>query len=189
MVYIIEGNMEKETVSGEYVGARRYNVAVEDVQREIDNLAVEGFDVLRTTSVENSMLQLSRWVREISKEIRNGSLVAKYTYAEFKKLVNEIPVGTDFSKIAKDHAAAKQSLKPDPESSQINKGQGTSTVGKMEEYMLLKKSALEAECEAVGLPKTGKREELVKRLLGPHPPKIWLERKRRNQVCLLNGRN
>lgn len=39
-------------MSGGYVGARWYNVDKEKLNKELSNLKSEGFDVLRTTSVE-----------------------------------------------------------------------------------------------------------------------------------------
>jgi ERCC4-type nuclease len=60
MVYIIEGNENAQTVSGDYVGARWFNVNKERLQEEIANLQSEGFEVLRTPSRENTMFELAR---------------------------------------------------------------------------------------------------------------------------------
>lgn len=189
MVYIIEGNMNKQTVSGDYVGTRWFNIKTDGIEKEIENLKAEGFDVLRTTSVENSMMQLARWTQRVAKDVRHGSLKAKYTYENFKKCVNRIPREVDFSKIAKDHAASKleaqeaAAAKEQTKEQPVAKRQRTGAAREAEDqYLGWKKSELEAECRKFGLPKTGRHGELVQRLLGPHPPKIWLMRKQRGQV-------
>jgi hypothetical protein len=41
------------------------------------------------------------------------------------------------------------------------------------------KTELETMCVKVGLPKTGNRLKLLERLRGPHPPKVWLQRKQK----------
>lgn len=41
-----------------------------------------------------------------------------------------------------------------------------------------KVAELRAECERYGLPTTGNKASLIKRLLGPRPPAAWLQRKK-----------
>jgi hypothetical protein len=40
---------------------------------------------------------------------------------------------------------------------------------------------LQTLCLQVGLPKTGPRNKLIERLRGPHPPKVWLQRKQKGE--------
>jgi len=247
MVYIIEGNENKQTVNGGYVGARWYNVDKEKLHKEIENLEKEGFDVLRTTSVENSMMELSRWVSRVARKVAEGTMKAEYTYAEFKDQVAKIPKKTDFSRLAKyyveqkaeraaaasaaaadddsdievwsnagnHNAAASRGKKPAPSAgSQEQKrsakkrkssvkcgghGPDDYTAKKRKsndngglvggggggdgdiDYSAWETKALKAECEAVGLKKSGTREECIQLLKGPRPPAVWLERKRMNE--------
>lgn len=211
MVYIIEGNENKQAVSGDYVGARCYDVDKEKLHAEIDNLRQEGFAVLRTTSVENSMFELSRWAQRAAAEIKAGALRAEYTYAEFKEKVAEIPKQTDFSRIAKYHMHQEQlqsaaESKADGGSLEVLSATGnqssshssdvrtSSSLGKPpskkkwsgrickdDEFNGWTKLALQDECAAAGLPKTGSREDLVARLEGPRPPKLWVKRRRMKQ--------
>lgn len=218
--YIIEGNENKQLVSGGNVGASWYNVDKEKLQAEIENLKSEGFDVLRTTSVENSMFELARWAQKVAAEMKAGTIQARYTYAEFKMKVAEIPKQTDFSRIAKDHVHQKllkeaalsqtaayasdievvsetanhlssrisgakisppsswSSSKPPPKK---HKAERNSDDGDNDEFFGWTKAALQDECAIAGLPKTGSRTNLVARLKGPCPPKLWLERKRQKQ--------
>lgn len=187
MVYIIEGNINKQTVSGDYIGARWLNVNVQKLNEEIENLQSEGFDVLRTTSPENSMFELARWARRVVKEVKDGTMELKYTYQSFKQEVASIPKTMDLSRIAKDHAMKR--TKATAHSEESRKPQATESVAAKsvnlqrpdDEYVLWKKSELEAECASVGLAKTGSRLDLIERLRGPRPPKVWLERKRLGQ--------
>ena len=48
MAYIVEGGKEAQQLTGGYVGQRHYNVTREQLDREIEKLESEGFDVLRT---------------------------------------------------------------------------------------------------------------------------------------------
>lgn len=111
MVYIIEGNEDKQAVSGGYIGARWFEVDKGKLQEEISDLKAEGFDVLRTTSVENSMFQLARWVEKISADLKAGKMRAELTYAEFKEKLSKIPKQTDFSRLAKNHTAERKANK------------------------------------------------------------------------------
>ena len=254
MVYIIEGNENKQTVNGGYVGARWYNVDKEKLHKEIENLEKEGFDVLRTTSVENSMMELSRWVSRVARNVADGTMKSEYTYAEFKDQVAKIPKQTDFSRLAKYHveqkaereaaaaaaAAADDSdievwsnagdhnaaasrgssgKKPAPSAGSLQQkrpakkrkssanggGYGSDDYSGCSQeqkrpakkrksndngglvggggdgdidYSAWETKALKAECEAVGLKKSGTRDECIQLLKGPRPPAVWLERKR-----------
>lgn len=215
MVYIIEGNEDKQTVSGNYVGARRFQVNKEKLQEEISNLEAEGFSVLRTPSMENSMFELARWVQRVSAEVKAGTMKAKFTYAEFKRKVAEIPRETDFSRLARYHAserraAAKEAAakteifcgttdsnsrgqgRPNSheeslsQQSPASKKQKTCEPVENDLYAKWTKSALMAECAAAGLSKSGTRAELVERLKGPRPPPAWLKRAAKKQYVPSN---
>ena len=103
MAYIIEGNIEKELVSNNFVGHRKFNVTRERLEEAIDGLKAEGFDILRSSSPENSMLELGRWAIRVAEEIRTGKLEIQYTFEEFKEAVKKISREVDFSRLAKYH--------------------------------------------------------------------------------------
>lgn len=107
MVFIIEGKEEKQQVTGGYIGHRMYDVNIDRVKDEIENLKSEGFEVLRTPSRENTMFELGRWSKRIAEEMRTGVLTAQYTYSQFREEVKKIPPGTDFSRLAKYAVARK----------------------------------------------------------------------------------
>jgi hypothetical protein len=104
IAFIVEGKLEKQQVTGGYVGSARFQVPKARFEEEIANLEAEGFDVLRTTRAENSMFQLSRWAEKVAKEVQNGKLQLKYTYNEFVAQLKKIPNEIDFSRLAKDYA-------------------------------------------------------------------------------------
>ena len=101
MVFIIEGKEERQQVSRGYIGHRRFNVDIDRLKEEIENLKSEGFEVLRTCSVGRTIHEVSRVTEQVAEEIREGKLVAEYTYQEFKDKCKMIPRGTDFSRLAK----------------------------------------------------------------------------------------
>lgn len=196
MVYIIEGNENKQTVSGGFVGARWFEVNKEKLSEEIENLEQEGFDVLRTTSVENSMFELARWVQRIFAEMKAGTMKAQFTYVEFKQKVAEIPRQTDFSRIAKYYKKERSKLaqsqssltdtgyptspknRPSlPSEQPAAKKRKSSVVDEDDSYAGWSKNALVNECQAAGLAKSGSIAALVARLKGPRPPPAWLKRK------------
>ena len=102
MIYMIEGNLKRQQVTGGYVGSFDYGLHTQDIEREIANLESEGFEVLRTTSRDQSMLDLARWVKKVVlTDLKSGKLTARYTYAEFIEELKKIPPSTDFSRLAK----------------------------------------------------------------------------------------
>ncbi len=113
MAYIIEGKLEKELVSNNYVANARHKVSKERFEQEVANLEDEGFEVIRTCSVKNSMLQLSRWAESVAIDIQSGKLPLKYTYDEFLREVDKIPKNVDFSHLAKYHASKRKAAKMD----------------------------------------------------------------------------
>jgi ERCC4-type nuclease len=212
MIYIIEGNENAQTVTGGYVGARWFNVDKDKLNEEIANLKNEGFEVMRTPSRENTMFELARLAKRIARETEAGTLVARYTYAEFKKECSKIGAGVDFSRLAMYHmqqkrlsvetvkrSATEAGVDSDrdivvmstPMANSRNEEVPVSASAKSEPPKTLKandenyhgysKTDLERECVAVGLPKSGTRPDLIARLKGPHPPKLWLKRKRQGE--------
>eukprot|EP00977_Amphora_coffeiformis_P028248 scaffold34916_cov170-Amphora_coffeaeformis.AAC.12 len=173
---------------------QKHRMYAEKLQEEINNLEAEGFDVLRTTSMENSMFELARWVQKISAYVKSGRMKAQYTYAEFKKKVADVSPQTDFSRLAK-YAAAEKKVNPEKRgatdgttpSTDVENGapsskkQKTATEDSTDEYAGWSKKDLEQEAEVWGLTKSGSRADLVARLKGPRPPAAWLERKDKGQ--------
>lgn len=117
VVFIIEGNSEKQAVTNGYIGHRKHGVDHERLDREIANLQSEGFEVIRTSSTEHSMFELTRWAEAIGNDVRSGKLKLQFTFQEFKEKVKEIPGQTDFSRLAKYH---KGLLSPQKESPVVN---------------------------------------------------------------------
>lgn len=205
MVYVIEGNQQKETVSGGYIGARHFQVDQDKLQSEIDMLEEEGFDVMKTPSAENTMFELARWASRVAKEMANGTLKATMTYPEFMQRVRQLNPNTDFSRMAKYHRQERvsreaEAIKPDDtdvillgddderESKSTEKATKTTTNTDVKHeinrrmYLEMSKAQLQQACADVGLPRTAKdKEVLIERLLGPHPPPAWLKRKRSKQ--------
>jgi ERCC4-type nuclease len=105
---IVEGKVEKQQVTGGYIGSAKFGVTKEQFDKEMETLEAEGFDVLRTTRAENSMFELNRWAQRVAKEVQSGKLKLQYTYNEFIDEVNKIPAQTDFSRLAKYHASEKK---------------------------------------------------------------------------------
>jgi len=104
MAYIIEGNVEKHLVSNNFVANCRHKVSKDRFEDEIANLESEGFEVLRTYSVEDSMRELCRWAESAVEDVRRKRLKLKYTYDEFVEKVKAIPKDLDFSGMAKKHS-------------------------------------------------------------------------------------
>mmetsp|Transcript_882 Transcript_882/g.1257 ORF Transcript_882/g.1257 Transcript_882/m.1257 type:complete len:839 (+) Transcript_882:72-2588(+) len=197
MAYIIEGKKETQQLTGGYVGERQFNVTSEKLDEEIANLQSEGFDVLRTQSSDHSMVELSRWAIQVLKDYQDEKFVAKYTLQEFQSQVKKIRRTVDFSRIAKDMVKSSQSSdqqthrkKPDTSSNRKTIVQTTLVPVPNEakikaklgnEYKGWTVAQLQKECVKVGLPKSGKKADLISRLNGPHPPKLLLERKAQNE--------
>jgi hypothetical protein len=108
IAYIIEGKIERSLVSNGFVGSCRHKVSKEQFEEEVANLEDEGFEVLRTCSVENSMLELSRWAESVAEDVKSGRLPLRFTYDEFVREINKIPKTTDFSRLARDHARQRK---------------------------------------------------------------------------------
>jgi len=206
MAYIIEGNQQSQQLTGGYMGDRRYNVTRDQLDQEIESLEKEGFEVLRTLSMDHSMVELSRWATCIRQDYETGKLKPQYTYDEFLQQVAKIPRQTDFSRIAKDHALAaklQKELEGQREDKtlgfEIQKRESTTKTEPKKKPTAQRKlvfgqastkaqgnyagwtiAQLKAKCEEYGLPKTGKKDDLMARLNGPKPPKVWLDRKARN---------
>ena len=144
------------------------------------------------------MVELSKWATKIRQDYLSGQLTPHYTYEEFLRQVGKIPRSTDFSRMAKDHAAASNNTPESPEvvAFKIHKQLAASKAKKSTAPRKLafdnvatkkegnfdgfKLQELKAKCEEFGLPKTGKKADLIERLNGPRPPKLWLDRKKRN---------
>ena len=144
------------------------------------------------------MVEISRWATRVRQDFVDGKLKAQYTYEEFLREVNKIPRNTDFSKIAKDRATPKK--KDPPKQTTENKGTKkpmaqrvldfgsvastktarASSSSSNNNYNGMSVKELKEKCEEYGLAKTGKKADLIARLNGPKPPKLWLDRKARN---------
>ena len=225
IAFLIEGKVDTQQVTGGYIGHRKYDVDRNRFDEEIDNLKLEGFDVLRSLSPENSMVELSRWAHSVSRDLKDGRLkVTNYTLEQFEAAVKSIPKSTDFSRLAKYAMSSRMDqLMADESNGGINPlvegiDDSPSNIRACDEntpnrafldckqtmnqsklmarksvtalplksmktdgiiYSSLKVSELKKMCEEYGLAKSGKKADLIKRLNGPRPPALWLER--RNQ--------
>lgn len=148
-------------------------------------------------SPDHSMVEISRWATRVRQDYVDGKLRAQYTYQEFLREVAKIPRNTDFSKIAKDRATPKR--KDPPKQFTEEKGTKkpmaqrklnfgsvastntayTSSNSSNNYYNGMSVKELKEKCEEYGLAKTGKKADLIARLNGPKPPKLWLDRKAR----------
>ena len=230
MVFIIEGKEERQQVTGSYIGHRMYDVGIQCVRDEIENLKSEGFDVLRTSCRQSTMYELTRKAKKVAEEMNSGVLTAKYTHAQFNKEVKKIPPNTDFSRLAKyamkskaetTVAAApavskrpyvdldsdsdveiveplslttglkKPACPPNPykttplmdskKPAERPSSGGETSAKKVKTdavYMDWTTQELQEQCVKFGLSKSGKKADLISRLLAPHPPALWLRRKR-----------
>jgi ERCC4-type nuclease len=209
MVYIIEGNLNAQTVSGGYVGTRWFEVDKEKFAQEVENLKAEGFEVFQTPSRENTMFELARWTERIATELKAGTLKAQYKYAEFKLEVAKIGRTVDFSRLAKDYmeqtqtqealkrSAAEARVGNDSQLPSLEKTSGNGcassdrkpsasakkqkTDGEKDEYDECTIRELQEACTTAALAKGGTRKVLLERLRGPHPPKLWLKRKQKGE--------
>jgi len=130
----------------------------------------------------------------VSRGYLDGKLTGEFTYEGFMQRVRTIPAGTDFSRIAKDrqlNKAASQSVsatdtstgRRSPSSPVLKDKPITNLKGNVanaSQYNSWKIVQLKEECDKFGLSKTGNKETLIKRLIGPRPPEAWLKRKRSN---------
>lgn len=146
------------------------------------------------SNVNGSLAKLVELSRSVAHDYRNGKLKASFTYEEFMAQARAIPRGIDFSRIARDHCARRTSNSV--ESFRAEEATETQThidvkssekekckngeIANGNKYNGWKVSQLKEECEKYGLSKTGKKSELIARLLGPRPPEVWLERKKAN---------
>lgn len=154
--------------------------------------------LINTRSADHSMVELSRWAVDVLQEYRQGQIKAEYSLEEFEREVKKIPRKTDFSKMAKDMAKSKRSVQVEitrDESAKKSKKIAIQTtlfpfVGKLKADSVSKPkdagssqfsswtvAQLQKQCVEWGLPKTGKKADLIVRLSGPRPPKLLLERK------------
>lgn len=195
MVFIIEGKDQKQAVTGGYIGHRMFNVNMERLNEEIENLKSEGFEVIRTPSRENTMFHLSRCAAQVADDVRTGTLKATWTYTGFNDEVKKIPTGVDFSRLAKDAMARKTArLNEEANNSkrviELDEGSDYAAADSAKrkkyknendqnacKYSDWSKAKLEEACVTSGLAKTGSKRELIARLNGPRPPRLWVERK------------
>jgi len=195
MVYMIEGHLKKHIVNGNFIGNEYHRISEEQWWQEIRNLKEEGFDVMRTTSDENSMFTLSRWAKLVAKEVAEGRLKPTMTYEDFVERVKGIDAKTDFSRLSRYHYKERRATgnmnpllalglstldrevdgeenRPEP-----TKKKAPAKIVIKDNYDNSTQPQLQQACIAVGLPKSGPKHKLIERLRGPHPPKVWLERK------------
>ena len=145
--------------------------------------------------MNGSLAKLVELSKSVSQDYQNGKINASFSYEEFMARVQAIPRGVNFSRIARDYQARRisvnvaSSFAADDASKMgtctlpsCDKKNNDKTVAaivssdpaKEAKYSSWTVSQLKEECEKHGLPKTGKKSELVNRLSGPHPPSIWL---------------
>ena len=228
LAYIIEGKQEKHQVTGGYIGNGAHKISLELLNAEIENLKHEGFEVVRTTSPEHSMFELSRWTQRIAKDVEAGKITACLTYQEFLEKCKAISKETDFSRLAKhayqermkeesncqspsgitpldDSPTINDSLKrrlsyseqirtedskPKAMKTDVTSHSKATTIkrsfnfgsqGKVVHYSSLTTTALKQECDKYGFPKSGSRDAMIAKLIGPKPPNVWLKRKLRKE--------
>ena len=141
--------------------------------------------------MNGSLAKLVELSKSVALDYLEGRLTAALSYEDFMQQVKNIPQGVDFSKVAKDHRKQRVSIANTLDTSQENVGtiplrgkpsraNATNENIVDDMYDSWKLQQLKAECEKYGLPKSGKKEDLVLRLRGPRPPTAWLKRKKAN---------
>lgn len=120
IAYIIEGKVKRHLVSNGFVGNARHKVSKERFEREVAHLEDEGFEVMRTCSVENSMFELAKWAESVARDVRSGRLPLTFTYNEFVEEVSKIPKEIDFSRLAKDHMEQRKHMRRDQEAQEAS---------------------------------------------------------------------
>ena len=140
------------------------------------------------------MAKLVELSKSVANDYRDGKLNAEMLYEDFIQRIKNIPSGVDFSKVAKDHQRQRitntrdasqdnvDTIPPGDLSRNVSAPKCNTTNESVvdDTYESWKLQQLKAECEKYGLPKTGRKEDLVQRLRGPRPPKAWLQRKKAN---------
>jgi len=134
------------------------------------------------------MVELARWATRVSQDFQDNKLTAQFTFEEFKMQIRNIPHGTDFSRIAKDMVKSRlsaESGKFKPTHSNDKKpslGRTRLVMGKPkaedDQFKGWTVAKLQKQCVEWGLPKSGKKADLIARLNGPRPPQLWLDRKK-----------
>eukprot|EP00980_Cylindrotheca_fusiformis_P008118 scaffold1727_cov133-Cylindrotheca_fusiformis.AAC.21 len=192
MAYIIEGRKDTQELSDGYIGQRQFNVSSEALDQAIEELESEGVlhPIPHRTS-DHSMVELSRWAMRMLQDYRDKKLEVTYTYEEFQNEVKKIPSSVDFSRIARDMAKGgrpktalessdtpvKSEKKPGAKQTRLEFGKAKAT---MNDYKGWTVAQLQKQCSDWGLPKGGKKADLIDRLNGPRPPKVLLQRKARD---------
>jgi hypothetical protein len=136
------------------------------------------------------MVELSRWATRVLQDYRDKKFQVKYSFDEFQQEVRKIPKTTDFSRIARDMAESRRSdqittkksesssgKKATPTKTKLAFGKPKATTNKYKGWTV---AQLQKQCAEWGLPKSGKKVDLIERLNGPRPPKVLLERKARD---------
>ena len=124
------------------------------------------------SNMNGSLAKLVELSKSVALDYLEGRLTAALSYEDFMQQVKNIPQGVDFSKVAKDHRKQRVSIANTLDTSQENvgtiplRGKPSSANATNENivddmYDSWKLQQLKAECEKYGLPKSGKKEDLV----------------------------
>lgn len=155
------------------------------------------FLLCHCSNMNGSVAQLAKLSKAAASDYRNGKLEGIFNYEEFLQQVRELDQSVDFHQHTKNHIERLDNKLVDTsDASNLRKlpvfpvlGQADSIAvherskkGKSEtiQYDNWKLAQLKDECEKFGLPKTGKKADLITRLQGPRPPHAWLKQKEAN---------
>jgi len=184
--YLIEGDVNRQTVHGGYVGRRAWGKTIDDVNRAIESLPSLGFSVMKTRTKEGSLHKISRVAREVLWKARNGSIDCNFSYDEFIKAVKIVGNEKGDPPTDEKHKYPAPIIFDQNEQAEVTRDDCHNELvnDNKEMEIELKKHAvatLKEMCKQRDEKMTGTKQDLITRLLIPRKPEILITRKRRNQ--------
>ena len=206
--YIIEGDPNKKKVHGGNVGRRTWFQSVEDVEQAVEQLPSLGFSVMKSKGYLDTCCILAKVAQDVSWKAKNGSIVAEFTYKQFLSRVKQVGDELGDPPTEREHqnpappVVVNTEQTPDPPSNSVDEGdtmssepgpeqkksqpnssglEQTSRENISEEYSVLKKlsiAQLKERCKERDEKISGKKDDLIARLLKPRKPEILIMRAR-----------
>jgi len=191
LCYLIEGDIERTTVHGGFVGRSTYRKTVQDVKNAIEALPELGFSVINSKNKYGSLEKIKRVAKEYLWRANNGSIDCVFTYEKFlekvKSLSNEkgdpptdprhknpSPPIVEELPLPQEPIVANNTRHVDAEESEELKQ-------RKEQLLALPMNELKELCRERAEKMAGSKVDLVQRLLQQRKPEILITRARRNQ--------
>ncbi|EJK72719.1 hypothetical protein THAOC_05720, partial [Thalassiosira oceanica] len=192
----------KRTVHGGNVGRRNWSQSVDDVENAIGTLPSLGFSVMRSKGHLHTVTILARIVSDVSWRANNKSIDAHFNYAQFMTRVKHVseemgdppsdpqhqnpapPIVVENRRTAasSSHASASAAASSVPKNSTFDEGAARAQLEHNEAAAELRKlsiAALKERCKERDEKISGKKDDLIARLLKPRKPEILILRARR----------